>query len=211
LKPLASRVAVLPVPVEVSAGDSGVGGDVVTYAADPVNKGLDLVCRAWWALGSRMDGRRLHVTGVDPERGRRLLLREGIAEPPALRWHGTLTRERQLDLVRGASAYISASAWEGAGIAQLEALAAGTLLVTTPSLGAYEAYPIARRLAPALAAESRDPVSLTDALAAGLAMTDDERRRYAVAALDEVSLFSREAADRVLAGDVLPQLSPTRS
>ena len=210
LSPLASKVAVLPVPVEVEdegkPGGPTSRGDVVTYAADPVNKGLDIVCRAWWELGSRTDGRVLHVTGVSPERGRRLLLREGIAEPLNLRWHGTLTRERHIDLLRSAAAYVSASAWEGAGIAQLEALAAGTPLVTTPSRGAYEAYPIALGLAPALVAGGRDAESLSAALGAALAMTAEDRRGYARAAAGEVRAFSRDAADRALAVDVLPPL-----
>lgn len=215
LSPLASQVAVLPVPVEVAADGRLAGdrtdSDVVTYAADPVNKGLDLVCRAWWALGSKTDGRLLHVTGVRPERGRRLLLRQGIAEPPNLRWHGTLTRERHIELLRDAAAYISASAWEGAGIAQLEALAAGTPLVTTPSLGAYEAYPIAWSLAPALVAGQRDADSLSAALAAAFEMTAEDRRLYARAAADEVWPFSRDAADRALALDVLPLLGAAQS
>jgi glycosyltransferase involved in cell wall biosynthesis len=207
LAPLASQVVVLPIPLEVAAGERENGsGDAVTYAADPVNKGLDLVCRAWWALGSRTEGRTLHVTGVSPERGRRLLLREGIAEPPNLRWHGTLPRERHIDLLRGAAAYVSASAWEGAGIAQLEALAAGTPLVTTPSLGAYEAYPIARTLAPALVARRRDSADLSAALAAAFEMTPEARRAYAGNSADQVRPFSREAADRALELDVLAQL-----
>lgn len=193
LAPLASQVAVLPVPVEVAAtgrpADSEANGDVVTYSADPVNKGLDLVCRAWWAVGSRTDGRLLHVTGVSPERGRRLLLREGIAEPPNLRWHGAVPRERHIDLLRGAAAYVSASAWEGAGIAQLEALAAGTPLVTTPSLGAYEALPIARSLAPGLVAGRRDAAALSTALEAAFEMTPEDRRTYAGAAAEEVRPF----------------------
>jgi glycosyltransferase involved in cell wall biosynthesis len=214
LSPLASRVAVLPIPIQVATGNSREGGeasrDVVTYSADPVNKGLDLVCRAWWSLGSRTEGRLLHVTGVSPERGRRLLLRAGIAEPPNLRWHGTLARERHIDLLRGAAAYVSASAWEGAGIAQLEVLAAGTPLVTTPSLGAYEAYPIAHSLAPALVTGRRDAADLTAALAAAFDMTPGDRQAYAGAAAAEVQPFSRDAADRALQLDVLPQLGIER-
>ena len=210
LSPLAPRVAVLPVPVAAAPGGAAGGGDVVTYAADPVNKGLDLVCRAWWALGERSAGRLLHVTGVSAERGRRLLLRAGIAEPPSLRWHGVLPRECHLALIREAAAYVSASAWEGAGIAQLEALAAGVPLVTTPSRGAYEAFEIARALAPNLTAGGRDDAELTRALRAALEMPSEQRRRYAAAAAAALEPFSREAADRSLADQVLPQLLSPR-
>ena len=209
LAPLARRVAVLPVPVREPAGPAAVNGagDVVTYSADPANKGLDLVCDAWWALGERTEGRRLHVTGVSPERGRRLLLRRGIAEPPGLRWHGTVARERQIELVRAAGAYVSASEWEGTGIAQLEALAAGVPLVTTPSLGAYEAYPIARGLEPSLVTSGRDERELAKALAVALEMPAARRRDYAAGAAAAVGRYSAEAADHVLREEVLPLLS----
>jgi Glycosyl transferases group 1 len=209
LAPLADRVSVLPVPVQDEAGPAAVNGagDVVTYCADPVNKGLDLICGAWWALGERTEGRLLHVTGVSPERGRRLLLRRGIAEPPGLRWHGTVERERQIELVRAAAAYVSASEWEGTGIAQLEALAAGVPLATTPSLGAYEAYPIVEELEPSLVAHVRDERELARALAAALEMPAARRRDYAAAATAAVGGYSAEAADRALREEILPLLA----
>jgi hypothetical protein len=73
-------------------------------------------------------------------------------------------------------------------------------------LGAYEAYPIASSLAPALVARSRDEASLATALAAALEMSDEERRTYADAATDQVWPFSRETADRALALEILPLL-----
>jgi glycosyltransferase involved in cell wall biosynthesis len=206
LQPLAARVAVLPVPVDAAPGPGRAGRDVLTYAADPVNKGLDLVCRAWWSLGPLTDGRLLHVTGVGAERGRRRLLREGIAEPPGLRWHGELDRAEHLGLLRDAAAYVSASEWEGTGIAQLESLAAGVPLVTTPSRGAYEAYELTRRLAPELAAPRRDADDLAAALGAAFGMDGESRRRYAEAAAAVAEPFSREAADRSLEREVLPVL-----
>ena len=208
LAPLAQRVAVVPVPVEVAAGPAQEGErrDVVTYAADPDNKGLDLVCRAWWALGSQTDDRTLHVTGVSAERGRRLLLRRRIAEPANLRWQGEVPRERHIGLLRSAAAYVSASDWEGAGITQLEALAAGTPLVTTPSRGAYEAYPFALELAPELVTRERDAQQLSKALSAALAMPPARRLDYAAAAADSVEPFSRQSADRALGEEALPSL-----
>ena len=209
LSALSGNVASLPVPVDLAAGGSDAAanadGDVLMYAADPDNKGLDLVCRAWWELGAATGERRLRITGVSAERGRRLLTRRGIAEPPGLTWHGDLEREEHLALLR-AAAYVSASAWEGAGIAQLEALAAGVPLVTTPSLGAYEAHPIAARLTPALATASRDVPGLSAALGAALAMGTEDRAAYAKQAAGAVSGFSRAAADRALAEQVLPRL-----
>lgn len=208
LAPLASEVRVVPVPVESPTTPAPERhGGVVTYSADPDNKGLDLVCRAWWALGERVAGRTLHVTGVEADRGRRLLLRRGVAEPTGLRWQGTLSHAEHLNLVAGADAYVSASASEGAGFAQLEALAAGTPLVTTPSLGAYEAYPLARRIVPELATAGRDGAELAVALGRALAMTDAQRRDYAAAAAREVAVYGRGEADRALREDVLPLLS----
>ena len=209
LSALGDRVATLPVPVDVAAAPvptAAAAGDVVTYAADPDNKGLDIVCRAWWELGGATAGRRLHVTGVAPDRGRRHLIRRGVAEPPGLTWHGDLEREEHLALLRPAAAYVSASIWEGAGIAQLEALAAGVPLVTTPSLGAYEAHPIAAGLTPRLATESRDPAALAAALRTALKMGDAKRTAYGQQASDAVAGFSRAAADRALAEQVLPRL-----
>jgi glycosyltransferase involved in cell wall biosynthesis len=208
LAPLAAEVAVLPVPVDAArdGAEANGSGDVVTYAADPDNKGLDLICRAWWQLGAATEGRRLHVTGVSPERGRRQLTRKGVAEPRGLTWHGDLEREEHLALLRGAAAYVSASAWEGAGIAQLEALGAGVPLVTTPSLGAYEAHPIAAALRPALATATRDAGELASALGTALAMDREERGAYAEQATRAVETFGCAAADRALAEDVLPRL-----
>ena len=206
LSPLAVRTATVPVSVPAGLDGPDPGGrDVVTYSADPDNKGLDLVCRAWWALGSATEGRALRVTGVEAERGRRLLLRRGIAEPPGLVWQGRLPRRRHLELVGGAAAYVSASATEGAGIAQLEALAAGVPLVTTSSLGPYEAFPIAKRLAPELIAQ-RHPEGLASALSAALGMPGARRQRYAAEASEALEGFSERAADRALAEEVLPQL-----
>lgn len=209
LAPLTPKVRVVPVPIEQGRAPSiheDGHRDVVTYSADPANKGLDLVCRAWWMLGERTDGRILHVTGVEPERGRRILLREGIAEPPGLRWHGTLSHSDHVALLSRAAAYVSASAWEGAGIAQLEALSAGVPLVTTPSLGAYEAYPIAQRLGPDLVSEHRDSPGLALCIGRALEMSSAGRRAYAKAAACEVRPYGREEADRALREDVLPLL-----
>jgi glycosyltransferase involved in cell wall biosynthesis len=210
LSPLAERVAVVPVPVTAAGAlppDREDPRDVLTYAADPENKGLGLICEAWWALGEAMRGRRLHVTGVPADRGRRHLIRRGIAEPEGLVWHGELPHAEHLALLGEAAAYASASAWEGAGIAQLEALAAGVPLATTPSRGAYEAFPLARSLAPELTAPDRSVTAVAAALGAALGLSADERRDYSARAAASVHGFTREAADRALRDEAHPLLA----
>ncbi len=56
-------------------------------------------------------------------------------------------------LLRRARVFVCAPRREDYGLAQLEALADGCLLVTTPAPGPYAALPIARALDPRLVAE----------------------------------------------------------
>ena len=75
--------------------------------------------------------------------------------------------------VAGARVFVNASRHEDWGLAQMEALSAGTPLVTVPSAGANVALPLAAELAPELVAPDRTPQALARALRAGLAL--DER------------------------------------
>ncbi len=204
--PLCRRAVEVPVAVDVIPAAVRPGGaDLLAYVDDPETKGLDLICAAWGACAAEAAG-ALHVSGVTPQRARRFLRRRGIDEPPRVEWHGPLPRSAHLEILRGAAAYVSASAWEGAGIAQLEALAAGVPLVTTPARGAYEAEPIARELDPALVTSGRDGAELGLALRRALAMTPEARERYAAGARAAVEPFGRAAADRALRDEVLPAL-----
>jgi hypothetical protein len=87
---------------------------------------------------------------------------------------------------------------EDYGIAQLEALADGAQLVTTPAPGPYAALPIARELDPRLVGED-----LAGALRVAL---DDPLPDYASRARRALVPFSREAADRVVSQELLPRL-----
>ena len=102
--------------------------------------------------------------------------------------------------------YVSASRIEEYGVAQLEALAGGALLVTTPSRGPYEALPLARRLEPALVAAERSPQALAAALRAALELPEPARAEYRDRARELVAPYSREELRRRLERDVLPFL-----
>jgi len=202
------RAVVLPVPVEPSgASDAGASGasetvrDIaaITYAANPSKKGLDRVLSAWrQVLAERRGGARgeLIVAGASAEALKRVVAVEPSEE--GVRVVGALATKDYRALLRRARVFVCAPRREDYGIAQLEALADGAQLVTTPAPGPYAALPIARELDPRLVGED-----LKSALRAAL---DDPLPDYASRARQALAPFRREATDRVVAQELLPRL-----
>lgn len=182
------RVVVVPMPVEPSgpaAGERDLAA--VTYAANPSKKGLDRVVAAWAA--ARRDGEELVVGGV--------------ASGPAaagVRYAGLLPPAEWRALVRRARVYVTAPRREDYGLAQLEALADGCRVVTTPSPGPYAALPVLRALDAGLVAGEAE---LAGALRRAL---DAPSGDWPARALEAVAPFRRAAADRVVAERLLPAL-----
>jgi glycosyltransferase involved in cell wall biosynthesis len=182
---------VVPIPVERSAaatGDRDIAA--ITYAADPWKKGLDRVLDAWAA--ARRDGEELVVAGTDMRVAAAGVRVVGRLEPAAYR-----------ALLRRARVFVTAPRREDYGVAQLEALADGCVLVTTPAPGPYAALPIARALDPRLVGEDLAP-----ALRAAL---DAPRAGYAADAARALAPFSAAAVDGVVARELVPRLSGARS
>ncbi|MFZ2113485.1 MAG: glycosyltransferase, partial [Solirubrobacteraceae bacterium] len=184
---------VLPVPVEPSGPSDSRDIAAITYAANPNKKGLDIVLDAWRQAGK--PGEELLVAGVDE---RELLsLGYGIS-PPGVRVVGMLPGEDYRALLRRARVYVCAARREDYGIAQLEALADGCMLVTTPSPGPYAALPIARKL---------DERLVGDDLGAAIRTAlEDPSPGYAERALSALAPFRRDAVDRQVAEQLLPLL-----
>jgi glycosyltransferase involved in cell wall biosynthesis len=197
-------VARVPIPIEElePAGERDV--DAVAYAGYPRKRGLDLLCAAWEQTAPA--GARLVVAGTDREKALRWLRRTNVPEPAGVEWAGALPREQWLDLVRRARLFLNASRWEDFGIAPMEALAAGTPVVTVPTPGSFEALPLVRELAPALVAREVSAAALAAALQAGLALGEDERRIYGERALALLEPYRAEAVRGVVAERVLPAL-----
>jgi hypothetical protein len=197
----AAPALVVPIPVEPSgAGENGAPGPpavrdiaALTYATNPYKKGFDRVLAAWDAV--RREGEELVVAGLrGPDR-------EGI------RYLGTLEHDAFRALLRRTRVYVTAPRREDYGIAQLEALADGARVVTTPSPGPYAALPLLRRDGLGWVAEP-DAAALGPALRAAL---DDDDPRYAERALEAIAPFRRAAVDAIVAGDLLPRLlGPSR-
>jgi glycosyltransferase involved in cell wall biosynthesis len=184
---------VLPVPVEPSGPRGHRNIAAVTYAANPTKKGLDLLLNAWRQV--RRDGEELHVTGAREEK-----LRAHGFDIPAdgVCVTGMLSPEDYRALLRRAHVYVCAARREDYGIAQLEALADGCMLVTTPSPGSYAALPLARELDERLVDEDIG-VALRVAL-------DDPVPGYAERAAHLLAPFSRAEVDRQVANELLPRL-----
>ncbi|HTU77324.1 MAG TPA: glycosyltransferase [Solirubrobacteraceae bacterium] len=196
------RAVVVPVPVEPSGPPQAPEGrDIaaITYAANPLKKGLDRVLAAWSRVREELpaDGpRELVVAGVSAEELR--AARVDPAAVPGVRVVGRLASVEYRGLVRRARVFVCAPRREDYGIAQLEALADGCLLVSTPAPGPYAALPIARALDERLVGED-----LTRSLRAALL---DPHTDYSSRALESLRPFTREAADRIVASELLPRM-----
>ena len=202
--PARPEAIVLPGVVEVPDSGASDAPEATAYAANPEKRGLDVLCAAWAAAAP--PGARLVVGGIDRAGALRWLSRKGVPEPPGVEFAGVVPRERWTALVAGSRVYVSAARYEDWGAAQMEALAAGTPLVTVPTPGPNVALPLARRLAPELVAADSSAAALAEALRAGLALADDARASYAGAARRLLEPYSDEALRAVVAERVLPAL-----
>jgi glycosyltransferase involved in cell wall biosynthesis len=192
LEPLAgsryAEVVVVPPPVD-GTPDPHQDRDIaaITYAGDPVKRRLPLVLEAW--RRARRPDEMLVVTGVDgiqPVEGVRVVGRLAAAE-----FHALLSRAR---------VFVAAPSREDFGIAALEALAHGCVLVTTPARGPYPALGIARELDPRLVGD--------DLRAAIRVALDDPDLDYAARATELLAPFRRRHVDQTVAERVLPRLLP---
>lgn len=169
----------------------------VAYAANPLKKGLDRVLAAWRDV--RKPGERLVVAGTTPAQ-----LRHAGIEPSqeGVELAGVLAPKDYRALLRRSRVFVCAARREDHGIAQLEALADGCMLVSTPSPGPYVALPIAREL---------DRRLIDDDLAAALRTAlDDPAPRYHERALRALAPLRRAEVDRLVAEELLPRLLGAR-
>lgn len=181
VRPPHAPALVVPVPVEPS-GPPAPTRDVaaMTYGANPHKKGLDRVLAAWRA--ARRADEELLVAGLTG------------ADEPGVRYLGPLPREEYRALLRRSRAFVTAPRREDYGIAQLEALADGCALVTTPSPGPYAALPLARAL---------DPLLVADDLAPAIRRALDHPPPPAG---ERLAPWRRAAVDRMVREELLPRL-----
>ncbi len=181
---VATPAVVLPVPVQPSPAAAERDLAAITYGANPHKKGLDRTLAAWRAM--RREGEELVVAGLA---GR---------DEPGVRFAGELPPDAYRTLVARARVFVTAPRREDYGLAQLEALADGCVLVSTPAPGPYAALPLARALDPRTVG-----ADLGRALRTAL---DDPSPDYAARAATALEPWRRGTVDAVIAEQVLPRL-----
>jgi hypothetical protein len=189
LEPLRGRhpeTVVVPSPVRTS-GPIDLTRDVTAmmYAGDPEKKRLDFILKAW--SRARSGDEVMLVAGTDQL--------DPVAGVEAV---GRLAPDEYRALLRRTKVFIAAPKREDYGIAPLEALADGCLLVTTPAPGPYPARELARELDSRLVDES-----LVKAIRIAL---DDPLPGYAERAATLLEPFSPGAVRRTITARVLPRL-----
>jgi glycosyltransferase involved in cell wall biosynthesis len=118
-----------------------------------------------------------------------------------VRYAGRLPQEEYRALLRRARLYVSAPRWEDFGMAQMEALADGCVLVCMHGRGPYVALPLARALDRRLVVRDQD--ALARAIRTAL---DDPAPDYAERAVPLVQPYSTAAVDALVADRLLPAL-----
>jgi hypothetical protein len=195
---------IVPMPIAPSGPPAARERLAVAYTPDPKAKGLDLLGAAWGIAA--IPNARLQVFGMGPERGRAFLARFGIPEPDSLEWRGWVPEAEFRAALRRAHVHVTSARWEDFGQAQLEALADGALLATTPAGGPFEALAVARELAPRLVASACNAQALAGALRAAFELSPEEIARYRRAAATSLEPFRQGVIEDVVARRVLPAL-----
>jgi|CZKG01.1.fsa_nt_gi glycosyltransferase involved in cell wall biosynthesis len=198
--PAGERALVLPVAVSPSGPEEAVRDiAAITYAANPAKKGLDRVLEAWRVVraeGLSPPAEELVVAGAPSKE----LEAAGLiaAGEEGIRVVGELSHDEYRALLRRARVFVCAPRREDYGIAQLEALADGCQLVTTPAPGPYAALSIARGVDARLVGEDIK-ASLRVAL-------ERPRSGYTQRARMALTPFTLESIHQIVAEELLPRL-----
>lgn len=202
----AAPAVIVPPPVVVPDLPVAERDDrlAVAYTPDPKAKGLDILCRAW--ARAAPSGARLEVFGIEPERALRHLRRTGVPEPPTVQWRGLTPAEDFHRALSRCRAFITGARWEDFGMAQLEALALGALLVCAATDGPFEALEIARELKPELVAADQSPDALSGSISRAFALTHGEIDAYRAAASNMLAPYRPAAVAGTISEQVVPAL-----
>jgi len=194
----------LPIPVDdvPSAAERDI--TATAYAGYPKKRGLEQIAMAW--MDACPPGGMLVVGGLDHEKADRWYTRVDLREPKQTEYTGMIPRDEWLANVARSKVFVNGSWWEDYGIAQFEALAAGTPVATVPSRGSYEALPLIRQLDPELVTDEIDSGQLAAAIEKALAYDDARRADYGARAQKLLEPYRADSLRDTVRDKVLPVL-----
>ena len=197
---------VVRVPIPVDDVPAAAERDITAtaYAGYPKKRGLEQIAMAWMEA-CPPDG-TLVVGGCDHEKADRWYTNIDLREPRQTEYTGMIPREEWLAKVARSRVFVNGSWWEDYGIAQFEALAAGTPVATVPSRGSFESLPLIRELDPDLVTDEIDSDQLARAIEKALAYDDARRADYAARARKLLEPYRAEALLATVRDKVLPVL-----
>ena len=199
-----AAAVVLAPPVESSGAHEGDEPLAVAYVPDPKAKGLDVVVGAW--AEAAVEGARLEVFAVEPERAERHLRRHGLTLPASATVRGVVSPPEFRSALRRARVMVAGARWEDFGQAPLEALADGALLATVPTPGPFAALPLARELEPRLVASELSAAALARCVRAAFALSPERVEALRKRSAELLAPMRADALVSRLRDEVLPRL-----
>lgn len=199
-----AAAVVLPPPIESSGPREGDQPLAVAYVPDPKAKGLDVVVGAW--AQAAVEGARLEIFAVEPERAERHLRRHGLTLPASATVRGVVSAAEFRSALRRARVLVAGARWEDFGQAPLEALADGALLATVPTPGPFAALALARELEPRLVASDVSAGALARCVRAAFALSPERAQAVRRRSGERLAPLRAEALVSRLREEVLPRL-----
>lgn len=209
---------VLPMPPPLDESDQQDGPDqpprqpgrVLCYAANPVKKGLDTILQAW-SQRDRSVPSTLLIAGIDAVTAAPYLAEHGLVVTEDVQFLGRLPQPEFRDELRRAEVYLAASRYEDFGMAQLEAVNLGAVLVSVPSGGPFEAGTILRDVDAALLAGDDTPAALARALDHALRLDPAARAAVVAAGRDRLTPYLRSSLAERIRQRLLPAIATASS
>jgi hypothetical protein len=179
-------------------------GRVFCYASNPEKKGLDVMIRAWQAH-ARADA-RLFVAGISASAAEAYLSSKGLSTPSDVAFLDRIPHAEFVEQLCRAEIYLAASRHEEYGMAQLEALYFGALLVSAESAGLFEAAGLLTALDPRLLASGVDDRTLAVSLDHALSLSAAERAVLADRTKELLEPYQRQSQLDAVGEHLLPAL-----
>ena len=130
----------------------------------------------------------------------------GITAPSDIQFLGRLSQQEFAQELHAADLYLAASRYEDFGMAQLEAMGSGALVVSVPSRGPFEARSILQAVDERLLAKRADSSDLAEAIDYALTLDRQNRRARVERCAALLAPYLRAALLRRIETELLPEL-----